>query len=316
MARPIRTVATVIRDISEPLPGIKRLVLEDEDRWELPPFRPGAHIDLHLAKNLVRTYSLCNAPHERRQYVLGIKREDGGRGGSRLIHDHLAVGMPLQVSLPRGGMAIDPEHMNILIAGGIGITPFLSVIRDMEARRQTNYVLHWSSNGPPSLPDMIAPAIEAGRVHISDTTSAPFPDHRALITAYGPGARAFCCGPEPMLRAFEIATAHWPAERVHVERFAIAKPARDPNAKPFTLVLALSGKQCVVEPGDDIVTLVEDLEADIPFSCEGGICGACRTRWREGPPVHNDRVLTPAEREHEVIVCVAGCAGPRLVLEA
>jgi vanillate O-demethylase ferredoxin subunit len=119
-----------------------------------------------------------------------------------------------------------------------------------------------------------------------------------------------------MLRAFEAATAHWPAERVHVERFAIAKPARDPDAKPFTLVLALSGRECVVEPGDDIVALVEDLEADIPFSCEGGICGACRTRWREGPPLHHDRVLTPAEREHEVIVCVAGCAGERLVLEA
>jgi vanillate O-demethylase ferredoxin subunit len=316
MAKPIRTVATIIRAISEPLPGIRVIVLEDEDRWELPPFKPGAHIDLHLDKNLVRTYSLCNAPHERWHYVLGIKREDNGRGGSSFIHDRLSVGARLQVSLPRGGMNIDPEQMSIFIAGGIGITPFISVIRDMEAKQQTNFVLHWSSNGPPSIPDMIRPAIDAGRVHISDTTRAPFPDHRALTTAYGPDARVFCCGPEPMLRAFETAVAAWPPERVHVERFAIAKPARDPNARPFTLVLALSGKECLVEPGDDIVAVVEDLGADISFSCEGGICGACRTRWLEGPPIHRDRVLTPAEREHEVIVCVAGCAGQLLVLEA
>ncbi len=316
MAKPIRTVATVIREISEPLPGIKVLVLEDEDHWELPPFKPGAHIDLHLGQRLVRTYSLCNAPHERWRYVLGVKREENGRGGSRFIHDRLAVGARVDVSLPRGGMEIDPQRINIFVAGGIGITPFLSVIREMESKGQTNFVLHWSSNGPPSIPDMIQPAIDAGRVHISDTTREPFPDYHAITTAYGPDVRAFCCGPEPMLKAFEAAVATWPENRVHVERFTIARPVPDPDAKPYRLVLAQSGKEYLMEPGDNIVAVLEDMDANISFSCEGGICGACRTRWLEGPPIHHDRILSPDDRERDVIVCVAGCAGPRLVLDA
>ncbi|WP_105385079.1 PDR/VanB family oxidoreductase [Neorhizobium alkalisoli] len=316
MVKPIRTVATIIKEISEPLPGVKVLVLEDEDRWELPPFKPGAHIDLHLDKKLIRTYSLCNAPFENNRYVLGIKREDNGRGGSRFIHECLKPGTRVDVSLPRGGMDFDLENMNIFVAGGIGITPFISVIREMENRGLTNYVLHWSSNGPASIQHMIEPAIRSGHVHISDTRYDPFPDYKAITAGYGSGAKVFCCGPEPMLKAFEAAVGSWPADRVHVERFAVARPAVDPEAKPFTVVLSQSGRQAVVEPNDSIVEILEELDANISFSCEGGICGACRTPWIEGPPVHRDRVLSPAERERDVIVCVAGCAGQRLVLDA
>ena len=149
MVAPIKTVVVVTRQIDAPFPGIKRYVFEDQDNWPLPPFKPGAHIDVHLGTGLVRTYSLCNDPSNNRQYVIAVKREVNGRGGSKYIHDNLKIGDRIGVSLPRGGIQADDIAMNIFVAGGIGITPFISAIHDLEMRGKSNYVLHWSSMGPP-----------------------------------------------------------------------------------------------------------------------------------------------------------------------
>ncbi len=315
MARPIKTVALVVAAVDEPAPGIKRYVLQDQDHWPLPPFRPGAHIDVHLAPGLVRTYSLCNEPADNRRYVIAVKLEEAGRGGSRQMHASLRAGDPLQVSLPRSAMLAHPEAMNVFVAGGIGITPFISVVRDLEAAGSTNYMLHWASAGEAALVGMLQQARDAGRVRLYDTRSGPRPDLQAILHSAGSDARAFCCGPDRMLEAFEQAVAGWPEDRKHVERFTAPKLAPDPDALPYTVALARSRKEATVRPEIGLLATLESLEAGIPVSCEGGICGACRTPWLEGPPVHRDRVLSPAEREKEVIVCVAGCAGPRLVLD-
>jgi ferredoxin-NADP reductase len=315
MAAPIKTVVLVVARIDEPHPGVKRFVLEDEDRWPLPPFRPGAHIDLHLDAGLVRTYSLCNEPADDRRYVIAVKREEDGRGGSKFMHDRLKVGDRVGVSLPRGGIQADDSAMNIFVAGGIGITPFISTVRDLERRGKTNYVLHWSSMGGPSLIDMLVRARSEGRVCLYNTLVEPLPDLDAIVASGDEGARAYCCGPAPMLELFERAVAAWPDERKHVERFVAPKRVHSPDAVPFTVVLAKSGKEAVVQPDVGLLETLEALNADVPVSCGGGICGACRTRWLEGPPVHRDRVLTPQERESSVIVCVAECKAPRLVLD-
>lgn len=315
MAKPIKTVAVVVTAIDEPSPGVKRYVLADPDGWQLPPFRPGAHIDVHLERKLVRTYSLCNAPSDDARYVIAVKREPAGRGGSHYMHDDLRVGARIGVSLPRGGIHASDGAMNVFVAGGIGITPFISAILDLEERGQTNYVLHWSSMGEPSLLDMLGPALEGGRVRLYNTLVESKPDIPAIVGAHGSETRAYCCGPAGMLEAFESAVAHWPDERKHVECFTPPKLATDGSAAPYTVVLAKSGKEMVVAPELGLLGTLEELEADVSVSCAGGICGACRTPWIEGPPVHRDRVLTAAEREREVIVCVAGCAAPRLVLD-
>ena len=103
-ARPITTVKTIVTDVKEAGAGIKLFSLADPDQWELPPFRPGAHIDLHLPNGLVRTYSLCNEPADNARYVVAVKREADGRGGSRALHDEVAIGDVIGVSLPRGGL--------------------------------------------------------------------------------------------------------------------------------------------------------------------------------------------------------------------
>lgn len=315
MARPIRTLALVVVEAADAGPGIRRLVLQDPDQWPLPPFRPGAHIDLHLADGLVRTYSLCNEPQDSTRYVVAVKREDAGRGGSHFIHEQLQVGDPVGVSLPRGGFEPGESGTHVFIAGGIGITPFLSAIQAMERRSQSNYVLHWSGRGGPCLPDALPSSLAAGRVTFYDTLRGQRPDLARILGACTGESRAYCCGPTAMLDAFERAVAHWPPERKHVERFVAPVLAPSATSAPYEVVLARSRKQAAVLPEVGLLRTLEALGADVTVSCGGGICGACRTRWLEGPPVHRDRVLTPAEREKDVIVCVAECAAPRLVLD-
>lgn len=315
MARPIKTVTVDVVGMDEPRPGVKRFTLADPDAWTLPPFRPGAHIDVHLGPHLVRTYSLCNDPADAARYVIAVKRDADGRGGSRFMHDELKLGSRMGVSLPRSGVEVSPRAMNIFIAGGIGVTPFVSAILDMERQGLSNYTLHWSSMGEPSLLDMLEPAVSGGRVRLYNTLVDPRPDLAAIVRSGGPEAKAFCCGPAGMLDAFEREVADWPADRRHIERFTPPRVAVNADAKPYELVLAKSGQQITVTPELGLVGALEALEADVSVSCAGGICGACRTPWLEGPPVHRDRVLSAADREHEVMVCVAGCAGPRLVLD-
>lgn len=315
MAKPIKHLQAVVRVVDEPVAGVKRLVLADQDDWRLPGFRPGAHIDLHMANGLVRTYSLCNAPEDDRRYVVAVKKEASGRGGSRYIHDELMPGDIVGVSVPRSGLAFVPDATNVFIAGGIGVTPFVSAILSLEREGRTNYVLHWASMGDPCLADMLQPAIQAGRVHLYDTRAMPRPDINSLVHGYGEGAKAFCCGPAGMLDAFEKAVRDWPEARKHVERFVAPKLEPSSTARPYSVVLSRSGLEKEVLPEVGLLATLEALGADVSVSCGGGICGACRTRWLEGPPIHRDRVLTPKERESEVIVCVAECAGPKLVLD-
>jgi vanillate O-demethylase ferredoxin subunit len=315
MAKPIKTVSTVIRQIDDLGADTRRFILADQDDWDLPPFKPGAHIDLHLAPGLVRTYSLCNEPEDNRRYVIAVKREQDGRGGSKFMHERLNVGDRVGVSIPRGGIVLSDDAMNMFVAGGIGVTPFISAIRHLERHRRTNYVLHWASRGRPVLFDMIANVSESARVNLYDTSQVAKPAIGDIVAAFTNSGRASCCGPVSMLEAFEGAVESWPEDRKHVERFIPPKRIVQSDVLPYELVLAASKTQMTVLPELGLLGTLEALGADVPVSCGGGICGACRTRWLEGPPVHRDRVLSPAERQSEMIVCVGDCAGPRLVLD-
>ena len=315
MAKPIKTVSTVVSRIEELGNETKRFILVDQDDWELPPFKPGAHIDVHLSPGLVRTYSLCNEPEDNRRYVIAVKRERDGRGGSAFLHDRVREGDHIGVSIPRGGIPLNLTAMNVFVAGGIGVTPFISAVRHLERRGRTNYTLYWTSRGGPVLPDMIRPAIEAGRVHLYDTTSEAKPVIAEIVKECADSGFAACCGPEAMLQAFESAVENWTDDRKHIEMFTPPKRIAQSDVPPYELVLVASKKQGTVLPEVGLLGTLEAMGVDVPVSCGGGICGACRTRWVEGPPIHRDRVLSPAERQSELIVCVGDCAGPKLVLD-
>jgi vanillate O-demethylase ferredoxin subunit len=310
------TVRTVVDDIADGGAGIKVFTLVDPDRWELPPFKPGAHIDVHLANGLIRTYSLCNDPADNKRYVLAVKREDDGRGGSIYLHDEIKLGDVIGVSLPRGGVQL-PSHLTgfAFIAGGIGVTPFLSVAAHLKRCGRNNFTLHLITRGPPPLADMLAPLLQSGHVVIHDTSAEPRPEIPRLVGRPLADALVACCGPVSMIDAFEQASRDWPAVHVHVERFVAPPLPVDPQARAYVLALARSGQEIAVAAGESMLQALTKLGIDVPTSCCGGICGACKVGWLQGEPVHRDRALSPAERERSLLVCVAGSASERLVLD-
>jgi len=308
-------VLTIVSRIDEPYPGVRRFLLRDPDDWGLPRFLPGAHIDLYLRRDLVRTYSLCNVASDTTAYEIAVKLETPGRGGSAFVHDQLREGMPLEVSIPRGGLRLSDSAMNVFIAGGIGVTPFISAIRALEGAGQSNYEIHWINPRQRSLSAMTGETRLSGAAYAYNTARSSRPSLSEIVAAAGDDAHVYCCGPSGMLNAFEQAVRARPSDKVHIERFVPPAVVPSPMAKPFKLVLARSGKEMDVDAGGDLVSAIRSLDAHVPISCGGGICGACRTRWLEGPPIHRDRVLTPAERAQDVIVCVAQCGAPRLVLD-
>lgn len=306
-------VLTTVREVAPAGDRIKRFVLADPEGWDLPAFRAGAHVDLYLPNGLVRTYSLCNDPADRGRYVIAVKREQDGRGGSAYLHDHVKVGDDVHVSLPRGGLDLGDAVRHVFIAGGIGVTPFLSAMLALKRLGAATCTLHLIVRAEPPLSDALAAL--AGHIVVHDTSGRRRPVIADLVGRLQPDVRVACCGPKGMIADFEAATSDWPQAQVHVERFTPPELPPDPQARPYTLVLARSGQSVLVGAGESALNALRRLGANVEASCEGGVCGACRTRWLEGPPLHRDRFLSPAERERDVIVCVAGCAGPRLVLD-
>ena len=313
--KPITTIKTIVDTIEDGGPDIKVFSLVDPDHWELPPFRPGAHIDLHLPGGMVRTYSLCNDPAENKRYLVAVKRERDGRGGSAKLHDEIKPGDTIGVTLPRGGLKLDQDITHVFVAGGIGVTPFLSAAAFLKRTGRSNFRLHLAVRGETPLTALLAPFMETGHVVVYDTTRSRRPALASLVGTPMAGVAAGCCGPESMIDDFEQATRDWPAERVHIERFVPPLLPADPNARPYTLALSRSKLEMRVEPGQTMLAALLSLGIDIPASCCGGICGSCRVDWLEGTPVHRDRVLSSAERERSLMVCVAGSAEDRLVLD-
>ena len=313
---PITTVKTIVTAIEDGGGGIKVFSLMDPDGWDLPPFRPGAHVDVHLPGGFVRTYSLCNDPVDNTRYVIAVKREASGRGGSIRLHDEIKVGDRIGVTLPRGGLVLDDTIKHVaFVAGGIGITPFLSAAAYMKRAGRINFTLHLMARGAAPMPGWLAAHLESGHLVIHDTSVLPRPQMPALIGELSSEKFIGCCGPESMIHDFEQATRDWPSERVHIERFVPPVLPIDPNAKPYVLSLARSKIEVLVTPERTMLDALLELGIDIPASCCGGICGSCRVDWLEGAPLHRDRVLSPAERMHSLMVCVAGSSDDRLVLD-
>src|SRR5713226_6469601 len=203
---PITTIKTIVETIEHGGVDVKLFSLLDPDHWELPPFRPGAHIDLHLRGGMVRTYSLCNDPADNKRYLVAVKRERAGRGGSIKLHDEVKVGDTIGVTLPRGGLRLDKDvSCFTFVAGGIGVTPFLSAAAFLERTGRPNFKLHLLARGEPPLVHLLARFLETGHVIIHNTAAKKRPQIASLLGLMQSNAVA-CCGPENMIDDFEQAT--------------------------------------------------------------------------------------------------------------
>jgi len=287
----------------------------------LPPFTAGAHVDLHLPGPLVRSYSLLNDPSERHRWCVAVHRDAASRGGSRTVHAQLRPGQLLQVSAPRNHFPLDESAaLSVFIAGGIGITPLLCMVRRL-ATLGRPWVLHHAARtrAHAAFVDTLqALAAQGGGTvhHVFDQEpGAQMLDVAAVVAALAADAHVYCCGPAGMLAAFEQATAGLPPARVHLEYFA----AKDAPATGggFSVKLQRDGRTVPVAAGQSILDALAAIGAEPPWSCREGICGTCEVRVLGGQPDHRDLVLSQAQRDanDRIMVCCSGAKSPLLVLD-
>lgn len=284
------------------------------DCAHLPPFTAGAHVDLHLPNGMVRQYSLCNPQHERHRYVIGVKRDLNGRGGSRYVHDELHAGAVVPVGAPRNNFPLhEGAAHSVLLAGGIGITPIACMAQRLR-KLGRSWRLHYSVRRREEAAFLDELAGEGLDFHVDEERGCPLPVAR-IVEAAPADAHLYCCGPGPMLDAFEAAAAARPAGQVHVERFAPVLPAA--VAGGFTVKLARSGGTVYVAPGHSILDALRAHGIAVQASCEQGICGTCETRVLGGRPDHRDSLLSQQEKSANdvMMICCSGSKEDLLVLD-
>jgi len=290
--------------------------LRPVQREPLPTFAPGAHIDLHLAGGLIRSYSLVSPPSCLHQYSICVQVAQKGRGGSRYIYDALKIGSELNISAPRNNFRLDETaHQSVLIAGGIGITPIFSMLDHLRALGRSVEVLYCArSRRAAAFVDRLQD-IDAVTLHFDDEARSAFPLEKYLAERSA-DAHFYCCGPASMLEAFESACMRLGLPNWHIERFSSATP-RPAQHRTYEVELRKSGRVLEVRPGHSLLETVLAAGIDCDHACKEGICGACETSVIEGSPEHRDAVLTQAERatNTRMMICVSGSLEPRLVLD-
>jgi ferredoxin-NADP reductase len=294
--------------------GVISLTLADPDGAELPAWAPGAHIDLLLG-SFVRQYSLCGSPGDRRTWRIAVLLEPDGRGGSASVHRMLSAGSLVAVRGPRNHFQLDAAPRYVFIAGGIGITPILPMIAAATASG-ADWHLYYGGRHRASMAFLdelerygsrltVWPEDEQGLLPLTEILGEPAGD--VLV---------YCCGPEGLLAAVEQRCAAWPADALHVERFA-PKPQEAVGGASFEVVCRRSGLTVTVPPDKSILQTLDEHGLTVVSSCQEGVCGTCETRVLEGIPDHRDSLLTEEEREANdyMMICVGRSNSPRLVLD-
>lgn len=285
----------------------------------LPPFTAGAHIDLHLPQQMVRSYSLVNDPAETHRYVVAVQRDPQGRGGSLWMHGVARVGQVLQTTPPGNDFALaDTVAPAVFIAGGIGITPILAMIKHLNRLRRP-WQLHYAARSAAQAAFADEVAALAGETRTANLHFGSQGDERLnlrqIVTAAPPDAHLYCCGPARMIDAFTAFSAHLPPARVHVERFAASSEAATSGG--FEVVLRRSGRKIPVMAGQTILDALLDHDVAVQYACSAGVCGTCQTRVVDGLPDHRDDYLSDDEKagNKTIMVCCSGSRSRTLVLD-
>lgn len=283
----------------------------------LPPWRPGAHLDLELPSGLLRQYSLCGDPRDTRAYRIAVRRIPGGAGSAE-VHDELAVGRALVVRGPRNAFPFaapgygSPATRVRFVAGGIGITPILPMMRLADALG-IEWTAIYTGRATGTLPFLAEVRGFGPRARVRTDDRHGLPAAAELLDGVGPDTAVYCCGPAPMIAGVAAAVRGMPGVELHSERFS-APPVVD--GTPFEIQLSRDGAVIEVPADRSALEMLLRSRPDQPYSCRQGFCRTCKVRVLDGEPEHRDSVLTPAEREAgDLLVCVSRCAGGRLVLD-
>ncbi|NVO24654.1 PDR/VanB family oxidoreductase [Donghicola mangrovi] len=307
-----------VAEITALSPLVKRFRLIHPDGAPLPLFSGGAHITVDMPEgDLIRrnSYSLVSNPYDGAGYEIAVRREDRGRGGSLYMHTRVSEGDLLTVSAPKNLFQLDLRaRKHVLIAGGIGITPFLSQLHQLDILQQP-YELHYAAHsrseaaGLTLLPD--APHIH---LHISEEGSRM--DLGAILDGQPLGSHVYTCGPDGLIRAVadQAARLNWPTSAIHSEAFTAPPPG-----EPFEVTIASTGQHLRVGADQSLLEALEAAHVPVDYSCRGGACGRCETGVSacNGQILHHDHWLSPDEQasQTKIMPCMSRFKGARLELD-
>ena len=307
-----------VRSITYLAEAINGYELVDPRGRDLPRFAPGAHIELR-AGGFLRQYSLWNDPAERRRYCISVLRESAGRGGSLYLHENVQVGDIVDVSLPRNNFPLDHAGERfLLVAGGIGIAPIMSMVTELR-RRRAEFLFHYCTRSPArtAFRRELAPLAAEGRLcfHHDGGDPARGLDIAATLREPRPGTHLYCCGPAPLMAAATEATRDWPLGTVHWEYFTGVPVQSATEDYPFRVQLARTGGDYEVRAGETIAEALQRHGVAVRTSCELGYCGTCLTPYLSGEPDHRDQILDENGRRRYLLICCSRAKTPLLVLD-
>ena len=285
----------------------------------LPPWHPGAHLDIHLPSGRVRQYSLCGDPARRTEYRIAVRRIPGGGGGSIEVHDHLPVGSAVTTNGPRNAFPLSvpgygsPTRRLRFIAGGIGITPILPMLR-MAEQLGVDWSMIYVGRSADSIPflDEVRRFGHRIEIRIDDVHGAPSGDD--LLGECPDSTTVYACGPAAMLTLVRQRLVGRDNVELHFERFAAAPVV---GGEPFTVTVASTGATVSVAADETLLAALRRAGVDAPYSCQQGFCGTCRTRVFNGAVQHRDTLLTGPERDAgRMLTCVSRApSGEQLTLD-
>lgn len=305
----------VVREAEQVAHGVVALTLARADGQALPDWTPGAHIDLILDGGITRQYSLCGRTNETDAWRVAVLKAPDSRGGSTAAHE-LDAGSTVRVRGPRNHFPVVASKRYLFVAGGIGITPLLAMIYEVEAAG-ADWELHYGGRTTSSMAFVDELGQFGDRVHVVPEDELGRPDLATILAQPRPDTLVYTCGPEPLLTAMEEHCAGWQAGSLHLERFTARTQEAPADEQGFELVLQRSGKTAQVPPDRSVFDVVREAGVSVLGSCLEGICGTCETDVVDGDVDHRDSILDEEERaSNEVMmICVSRCRSARLTLD-
>jgi ferredoxin-NADP reductase len=316
MTRPEPELGLVVASRAAVADGIITLDLRDPAGATLPGWSPGAHIDLLLGRGLTRQFSLCGDPADRARWRIAVLREPSGRGGSAYVHDAIVEGSLVRARGPRNHFRLEPADRYLFIAGGIGITPLIPMMRQARLRN-TPWTLLYCNRRTEDAPFLAEIKTLGGEISLHSSEAGTRLDVAQRLATVQRNTQVYCCGPERLMTAVEQATTAWPEDSIHFEWFTPRGRLADETRGSFEVVCQRSGVTLTVSPDQSILAALTQAGVEIPRSCQQGVCGTCEVRLISGEVDHRDSILSSAEQaaNRTMLVCVSRARGTRLVLD-
>lgn len=318
MARPPLDLTVTLSDVKPVADAIFQFEFTARNGGELPKAEAGAHIRILVPIGEERQYSLCQGPDTTDRYIIVVKYEAAGKGGSRSLVDDSHIGDDFMISSPINDFPLtgNPSRY-VFIAGGIGITPLYSMIQSLMQTSTKPWKLYYLTrhSGQTAFLETLGGHEYRGKVIIHHSEGEA--DNRFdlwPVLEQPKGAYLYCCGPRALMEEVRDMSGHWSPSTVHFEDFGASDAAHKPDDQPFEV--QIQGQDDVITVGID-QTLLEALAShgvEVPSSCESGTCGTCRCNLLEGEGDHRDLVLSEQEQEQYIMPCVSRAISPRLVI--